>query len=179
MGIEQLIAIANGRVVVSGIGTGAIGIGLIRVVHDVLDTLGVGHTSRDESVEGQATERLVLNLAAEHQLVDGNIIVIVGQLVEDIEASVEAGVIDIWIQTAAGVHSIAEWVDIEITLHGTGNDVGRLVERTRSLLITMGTAGSHTQGEVLEHVVSHVAIEGVTTHLRTVDIPSWVVHQRH
>ena len=139
VGIEQGVGATDRRIVIGSIGTRAISVSLVRVVHHILYTFDGGHTGRSETIEGKTTEWLELQLTTEHQLVHVDVVVVVLQLIEDVEAGIETRVVDIRIQTAAGVHSVAEGIDIEVTLHLACYDIGGLVERTRSLLVTMGT----------------------------------------
>ena len=177
--IEQCVVVTDGRVVVCCIHTGAISVCLVGVVHHVVLTFCVRHTSRNKSAQGDWTNRLVLQLSTEHKFVNVDVVIVVLQLVEDIETCIETSVVDVRVKTAAGVHSVAERVDIEVTLYLTSNHVGGLVERTWSLLLTMAALCGQFHGEVAQDVVWSVAVEGVTLHAAAVDILSRVIHQWH
>ena len=82
-----------------------------------------------------------------------NIIVVVIQLIKDIERRIETCIADVGIQATAGIHSEAEGVDIEITLHLTSYNVNTLMQRTRSLLITERALSSQLCSQVLQDII--------------------------
>ena len=72
---------------------------------------------------------------------------------EDAERSVVTRIHLIGIQRTASIQCVTEGVDVERTADGTRNDVGALIQRTRSLLIAVATVGTQGDGKVLRQVI--------------------------
>ena len=128
IGIKEAIAVADGGVVILGIGTGTISIGLIGLVHDIVLALRMRQTGRNQSTQTYRLNRPVLQFATEHHVSHLDIVVVVLQLIEYVEAGVEACVVNIGIQTAARIHGEAEGVDVEVALYLTRHHIGGAVQ---------------------------------------------------
>ena len=183
--IKQAVVVANRRVVVLCIYASAIGISLIGLVHYIVLTFGVGDTRRNQTIYSPCLRGFIFQLTAEHQLRHVNVVIVILQFIEDIEACIEARIIDVGIKTAACVQSVAEGVDVEVTLHLTCHDIGCTIQRARSFLFTIAALCGQLHGEkiatslVFQDIVGGVAVESITVDAATIDELSRVSEDRH
>ena len=143
-------------------------------------TFGVRNTRRNKSIQTPSFRGFVFQLAAEHQFRHVNVVVVVLQLVEDVEACIETSVIDVGVEATACVQGITEGIYVEVTLYLASHNVGCTVQRAWSLLLTITTLSGKLYSKqvtallVFQDVVRRIAIEGITIHTAAIDELTWI-----
>ena len=139
-----------------------VGLGLVGVVQDVVLPGGLGVFGRCDGAQFQFGDDLVLDLALDADVLDVQVDVVVRQLLLDVERGIVPGVELVRIQGAGGVQRVGVRVDVEVTLHFTGDGIQRGAEGTRRTLRTVGSVSDQVQGDVLEQPVRGVDVRGKT-----------------
>ena len=155
--VQEGVVVPDGRRV-----GGAIGLSLVGTVQDVVLTSGTRVLVGGEGGQFELTEHLPLEFALHADVRHIQVQVVVLQFIQNVERCVVTGVVLVGIQRAGSVERVGVRVDIEVTLHLTGDGIQGRTQGTRRTLRTVGSVSDHVQGNVMEKPVGGVDVRGET-----------------